>query len=442
MREMEGHGVQEEHVTITIAAEEPKPVPPPRPRPFSKARPRKELLAQIQRAQEMRHLEQQENIPPMEDVEAQLDKRTTFDKLVDRLDEEGKVPKTSHPRSALEALLNEEGREYNDSTIASLENIIHPVMDTPPQPHMNGDLATNEVTPAPSRRHRSGEMAREEDALASLSKQLYTTQSTIKDANRGLRRISNKIEGTGASHGEDRKVETLPADVKIERIVEVAPKPQSPQEPETANEKRSEANRNLKDTLETQKPLTNAVVQRQPTSRIQISPPTLGSSNLDHNSRTVCSHCGGRYASVWRALWVEFRENFYTYDPKSRFHINITWLGWITAAFLIWLTIESSLCLTWCDSVTGPWMPFVTHYAILYPFRRYLRSYWKFLGWIIDTVFNLENGQVPGASSYGRNFPAQTFTAAAATARATKRVAKSAMEAVDEMGSMWNDQFV
>lgn len=446
MREMEGHGVQEEHVAITIAPAGPETLPPPRPRPFSKARPRKELLAQIQRAQEMRHLEQQENIPPVEDVEARLDKRTIFDKLVDRLDEEGKVPKTSHPRSALEALLNEEGREYNDSTIASLENIIHPVMDTSPQPYGNEDLAANEMTPAPSRRHRLGQMAREDDALASLSKQLYTTQSTIKDANRGLRRISNKIEGKGASHEEDRKVEPLPIDIKIERVIDAAPEPESLQKPETtpiaANDRESEARAKLKSGSETQNSPASVVVQRHPTPRIHVSPPTLDSSSLDHNGRTICSHCGGRYASVWRALWVEFRENFYTYDPKSPFYINVTWLGWITSAFLIWLSIESSLCLTWCDSVTGPWMPFATHYAILYPFRRYLKSYWKFLGWVIDTVFNLENGQVPGASSYGRNFPAQTLTAAAATARATKRVAKSAMEAVDEMGSMWDDEFV
>ncbi|KAF2167743.1 hypothetical protein M409DRAFT_21894 [Zasmidium cellare ATCC 36951] len=442
MREMEGQAVQEEHVAITIAAEDPLPPPPPRARPFSKARPRKELLAQIQRAQEMRHLEQQENIPPVESVEEQLNKRTTFDKFVDQLDEEGRVPKASHPQSALEALLNEEGREYNDSTIASLENIIHPVMDTPPQSQGTEDPATNETTPAPSRRHRSEEIVHE-DVLASLSKQLYTTQSTIKDANRGLRRISNKIEGSSPSKADlAPRVEEPPAAIKNEPPVEVVPQPKDVPKAETAVKKTTERNlerrTDPKIASKTKNPPPDTVARQKITPQVDVSIPTVDSSNLDHNGKTICTHCGGRYASVWRALWVEFRENFYTYDPKSRFHIHMTRLGWITAAFLMWLIIESSLCLTWCSTTYGPMMPFVTHYVILEPFRPYVKPYWRFLGWVLDTIFNLENGEVPG----GRSVPSHTLAAAAATARATKRVVRSAVDAVDEMGSMWNDEFI
>ncbi|KAK4494058.1 hypothetical protein PRZ48_015245 [Zasmidium cellare] len=360
MREMEGHAVQEEHVAVTIAAEDPAPPPPPRPRPFSKARPRKELLAQIQRAQEMRHLEQQENIPPVEAVEEQPDKRTTFDKFVDQLDEEGRVPKTSHPRSALEALLNEEGREYNDSTIASLENIIHPVMDTPPQPAENGDLAADEVTPAPARRHRSVETGQDE-VLASLSKQLYTTQSTIKDANRGLRRISNKIEGASPSKAQlEPKVERPPADVKIEPPVEVVPKPKTLPKPETAakktEEREPEKRTNPKIAPAPQNPPAVTAVKQKTTSHTAASTRIVDASKLDHNGKTP-----------------------------------------------------------------------------------YTKPYWKFLGWMIDTIFNLENGEVPYRP---RSVPAHTFTAAAATARATQRVFRSAVDAVDEMGSMWNDELI
>lgn len=395
----------------------------------------------------MRNEEQPENVPPADPLAEQIDKRTTFDKLVDRLDHEGIVPKTSHPRSALEAILNEEGREYNDSTIASLENIIHPVLDTPPQPREIGSRPAEGEPPHTPRRHQTDDFEQEELALASLSKQLRSTQSTIKDANRGLRRISNKIEGADAApHVETipPKGEERPANVKIEPPVEPAPKAELVRKTETAsksiNARKTEAGRELKSVPRPEAPQAATTAQTGGAIRPETSSDIRISRRLDHNGKTVCSHCGGRYSSVWRALWVEFRENFYTYDPENRFYISPTWLGWITGMFLVWLMIESSLCLGFCDDVEGPLMPFVTHYVVLLPFRSYLRPYWRFLGWIINTIFNLDNGQVH--FTYGQSVPAHTYTAAAATAQATKRAFKSAMEAVDDMGSIWDDEFV
>lgn len=68
-----------------------------------------------------------------------------------------------------------------------------------------------------------------------------------------------------------------------------------------------------------------------------------------------CQHCGcnGQHASVWRQLWTELCQNFYTSPSvtSSKTWANIpqpTWLGLLVLLLLTWYIIERALCLRYC----------------------------------------------------------------------------------------------
>ena len=155
-----------------------------------------------------------------------------------------------------------------------------------------------------------------------MNKHLRAARTSIKDADRGLQRVENKWETT--SHIE------------------------APQPPTT-----------------TSKP---------------NHPPTL-----DHNRKTVCSHCGGSYTSLWYGLWTELHSVFYVYDKNSRFGIRTTWPGFLLLSWLLWYILENILCYNYCHPLYAEYM---TGYGVdmdapRYPFViptllfRPLRPIWK-----------------------------------------------------------------
>lgn len=97
------------------------------------------------------------------------------------------------PKSALEDVLRsaKEQKDLNlgDSTLASLEDIVHPettsFKEAKPKDGMVNSAKSSEAT-----KDRRDEKL----ALEKLNKSLRSTRTTIKDANQGLRRIENKIE--------------------------------------------------------------------------------------------------------------------------------------------------------------------------------------------------------------------------------------------------------
>lgn len=115
-----------------------------------------------------------------------------------------------HPRSALEALVQDAKDRgefgFDESTIQSLEDIINPTLD-PTDPTFTLDLAKHMQEPVDEEPAADQELAtgepltqaererRQEDlALEGLNKHLRAARTNLKDANRGLRRVENRMD--------------------------------------------------------------------------------------------------------------------------------------------------------------------------------------------------------------------------------------------------------
>ncbi|KAI7085240.1 hypothetical protein KC356_g6093 [Hortaea werneckii] len=320
-------------------------------------------------------------------------------------------------KSALEDILKEAREQadgqFGDTTIRSLENIIDPDLD-PSDTGLSLDIEkmAQEVTAAVNAEQQpmsQAEKDRRQETLAieAMNKHLRAARTSIKDANKGLRRVENRFENV-----QDR--------------------PSTSVEPFTA--------------------------------------PKLGK-----HGKTTCEACGGTYyGSVWRALWVEFRSCFYTFPTPHSWSIQFTWLGLLSLSFLIWYAIESALCWQYCHKLyattmvgygvdyDAPRFPFVLPTLVFRPWKPLWLPVAEYLHWCAECIVNwlygdsAVNADPPmarkarpvtafrnsftNAGVYGAWRAPTTAVAAAAASSATRRVVGSLVDAVDEVGSMWDDE--
>jgi hypothetical protein len=162
----------------------------------------------------------------------------------------------------------------------------------------------------------------------------------------------------------------------------------------------------------------------------------------DHNGRTKCEHCGGCYTSVWRALWTELRENFYTYDPNNDYRLQMTLLGWMVFLGSIWFFTELALGAVFDSYLLDSKFPFIG----ITIFWRAISRPFETLAWCFGVLFNWTFGDSaavaePVATWYkdeNRPTTKEWFTAATAT---TERIVSATTQALDDAGSMWDDDW-
>ncbi|WPH02182.1 Hypothetical protein R9X50_00503700 [Acrodontium crateriforme] len=184
--------------------------------------------------------------------------------------------KPVHASSALADIIakarTKTGANFGDTTLQSLENLIGE------DPEYADHLT------------QADRDQRQEDlAIEAMNKHLRAASKSIKNANRGLRRVENKMEAS---------------QIGIESLYDTV------QEPE--------------------KPLA--------------TPPSV----IQHHGGGPCAHCGGSYQSVWVGLWTEFRSCFYYWDPTSSYGIRLTRLGFFCVLWFIWYVTENILCANYC----------------------------------------------------------------------------------------------
>lgn len=303
--------------------------------------------------------------------------------------------------------------QFGETTIQSLEDIVSPELD-PTEPTLTVDIgaAAQEVMDAIDGNQplTQAERDRRQEKLAmeAMNKHLRAARTSIKDADRGLRRVENRIE-----------------------------------------------------TAQTE----------SPSSAIATDPAPLPRPSIVKNGKTVCEACGGTYyGSVWKALWIEFRSCFYIWDPPSTWCIRLSWLGLMCLTSLVWYILESVLCAYYCHPLYGssmvgygvdpdaPSFPFVIPTLFFRPFKFIWGPAIDTLAWSSGVFFhpmfgdNAVSSDPPVAKpAYGatiRNaFPntlSSTWvrTAATSIAAASARVGGSFVDVVDEAGSMWDDEFL
>lgn len=328
-------------------------------------------------------------------------------------------------KSALTDILRESRAEqhtqtYGESTIQSLEDIVNPETD-PTDPTITFDLdqAANDENLDDGRPLTQEQKDRRQESLAieGMNKHLRSARTNIKDANRGLRRVENRIETVQDT------VAPISAPAVIEETVVVVTKP----------------------------------------GRFGFVP---------------CDKCGGCYQSVWHALWSEFRSCFYIWDPNYLYRIRLTSLGLLCLTSLIWYILERILCSIYCHPFvtsrkfydidpTAPRFPFVIPTLLFRPFFKWglgedMYDYmWQALeAWWHKEVFERF---ITGGNRCYNVHPAMcaypppkletktTIRSAVEGVRTSRnewvhaatvtgtRVGRSVLDAIDEAGSMWDD---
>ena len=247
-----------------------------------------------------------------------------------------------------------------------------------------------------------------------MNKHLRAARSSIKDANRGLRRVENRIE--------------------------------------TAEERKTR--------------VTTDATAMQTTST---------KSDLTQSAKPhVYCTCHSRNAGgAWWSLWTEFRSLFYTYgtEPAAKYSwltIRPTWLGLAVLLYLTWYLSETTLCAYFCNprfatrvydypDPNAPQYPFVIPTLVFRPLRWLWQPVCNALAWMFGALFHTLFGdsstssqppRMAGKRGLGRKaWKAATNTGmgrewVATATTVGKRVAQSVVDVVDEAGSMWDDEFV
>lgn len=308
-------------------------------------------------------------------------------------------------------------QQYGENTMASLEDIAHPNLEqTDPTITFDYDTLKREQEDLYANDNLNQEESdrRQEDlAVEAMNKHLRAARSSIKDANRGLRRVENQIETA-----EDRKARAVAAD---------------------------------------------------PTPSITTSTALVQSAK----PHVYCT-CHSRNAGgAWWALWTEFRSLFYTYgtEPAAEYSwltIRPTWLGLALLLYLTWYLSETTLCSYFCNPRFARWVddypdphapefPFVIPTLVFRPVKWVWKPACEGLAWGFGVVFHALFGErsssVRGPGTVGRGgkgVGGRAWRAVSATggggewvATATtvgRRVAQSVVDVVDEAGSMWDDE--
>ncbi|CZT15923.1 uncharacterized protein RCC_01762 [Ramularia collo-cygni] len=374
------------------------------------------------------------NVPAKPDNNSQKT-RAVFSKLAER-DPRRINSEPLQPKSALDAIVQEAKAKHDsnigDSTMASLEDIVNPNTDNSSINLDTDKKITVEDTIEKGEAVSSSEETRRREVreFEEANKRLRVARTSIKDADRGLRRLENQLEATETEPTKTRPEAKKGTDTEATKV--------SP----GINKSNKASN-------------TGNVQIRYADHLREFTPYT------DHNGRTRCKHCGGCYLSVWRGMWVEFRELFYTWGPEEDgAPLKMTWLGTMFAIWWAWIIAEIAM-----STLFNPWLydarfPFVT-ITLIY---RIVREPLETAEWVIDVVGNLVFGDSaevvePLTSTAGAWIRNSTPTpiheravrgndgdwvaaAAAATGAATRMVVRSAMDAVDEAGSMWDDDYL
>ncbi|KAK5137454.1 hypothetical protein LTR08_008432 [Meristemomyces frigidus] len=330
-----------------------------------------------------------------------------------------------HAKSALADILKEARSaaepQFGEATIQSLEDIVDPDLDLT-EPTLTADLSevAEEVIDAIDAGQpltQAQKDRRQEDlAIAAMNKHLRAARTSIKDADRGLRRVENRIETAQAGP---------------------TARPSSPVTPAT------------------------------------LTPPARPKMKIGRNGKTVCDACGGTYyGSVWKALWTEFRSCFYTWDPPSGWRIRLTWLGLICASCVGWYLVESTLCAYFCRPLYGssmvgygvdpdaPRFPLVMPTLLFRPLKPVWQPAFETASWcfgvLVNALFgdNAVSSDPPVAkpvsgTAIRRAFTADTasrswmHTATTSVVAASARVIGSLVDTLDEAGSsMWEDELL
>jgi hypothetical protein len=330
-------------------------------------------------------------------------------------------------KSALEDVLREVKEEKNihlgESTLASLEDIVHPSADHPDaKPSLDTSERTTRSSPSKASRFTTAagsakNVRHEEDlALLKLNQNLRTTRTNIKDASKGLRRIEDKLE---AAQWEP-STSNLPSGTKL---------------PDTSH----------------------------------------------HHA--ICQHCGGRQTSAWHTLWSELQNNFYTWDRKRQTPFRLTWLGLACLLWTTWYLTETTLCAYYCHQTyavemvgygvdpDAPEYPFVIPTLLFRPFEPIWRPVLQYLAWSLGVLLNLFFGDgldagiftrppargpkarparramntgvsLPGFAKVVDGNAGWLSAAATATTSVIRNVAASTLEAASEASLMWEDEFL
>ena len=331
-------------------------------------------------------------------------------------------------------------QQYGENTMASLEDIAHPNLDqTDPTITFDFDALKREQEKVEDEPHLTQEEKdrRQEDlAVEAMNRHLRAASSSIKDANRGLRRVENRIETQ-----EERR-----ARVSAEEALPGKPAPVHP----------------------------------TTTTATAIAKPHV-----------YCT-CASRPAhGAWYALYAELRACFYTYgtEPDAKYSwltIRPTWLGLAVLLWITWYLSETTLCSYFCNPrfavrqyhwprEDAPEFPFVIPTLVFRPVKFLWKPVCDMLAWFFGAAFHWMFGDSSSSSrppsvTNARAEEAQRFarqmreavasgrgwwdddgvgSAGAAAgewmASATtvgRRVAQSVVDVVDEAGSMWDDERV
>nr|POF18516.1 hypothetical protein CFP56_63060 [Quercus suber] len=331
----------------------------------------------------------------------------------------------SLPKSALADILAEARKgadmQFGESTFASLEDIANPDVDnTDPTVTLELGNSTQDIADQVdlARLSTQAENDRRQEALAieSMSKSLRNARSSIKDASRGLRRVENKMETAGAA---------------------------------------------------TDQPMVD-----------DLSSTLVKTSEKSSHQRgkTHCSHCGGLYKSVWRGLFYEFTDCFYTFSEHGKPGFKLTRLGLFCIVAVIWFTLENIACHNYCHPAyatemigfgvepDAPVYPFVIPTLLFRPLRFLWGPLAEYATWIGGVIFEWAVGDVSSAPynpatfafsgreidrSRGRSREAvhtlgatRTVQWMTATAALGDRALRSAADAVDEIGRIWDDEYI
>lgn len=223
------------------------------------------------------------------------------------------------PSSALDAVLQDfrersnetdEENALGDSTIASLEDILHPssndptiVLDIPDAALLDASLAdawvdahTDPIDTIPT---TQAECDRRQELLAieSMNNHLRTARTTLKDTSRALRKVEHRVDAANNASPSKLRPATL------------------------HNETATAAAAEDDDTL----PAQNVVQQ-----------------HTHAHTPGICASCG-RSTSVFKTLLCEYLSLFYRRDASSRaWGIRLTSLGMACAVFWIWFASEST----------------------------------------------------------------------------------------------------
>ncbi|KAK3656737.1 hypothetical protein LTR56_002718 [Elasticomyces elasticus] len=262
-------------------------------------------------------------------------------------------------------------------------------------------------------------------AMEAMNKHLRLARTSIKDANAGLRRVENKMDNATAT---------------------------------------------------TSSTITSTTLSRKSATTGDQQP-----ASHEHPCPTCGSHGSGPQSSTFRSLVRDITSAFYTRRTPSR-GPRLTYLGLTLLTTLLYLSLESLLCSYLChpryaEKMVGygvnpeaPKFPFVLPTVVARPLKWVWGPVWEVvrnyfgsadvtepvvLGLGRESVLMREHASDAGsrvfasqradASSvesvgvYGKGW-VKTTTAAVVTA--TARVMGSVGDAVDEVGSMWDDEFV